>query len=82
MMDSVLNVTRNVETAVDVFFLLNMYVNCVYGKKSAGNWDTEDDEDAETANKRTRCGKKWKKTVKACKTRFQGPLYAAIFAYK
>ncbi len=47
MMDNVLEHTRNLETVVDVFFVLNMYVNCVSGKKSAGLWTIEEDDEIE-----------------------------------
>jgi len=32
----VLKHTKNVELAVDIFFVINMYVNCFSGKKSDG----------------------------------------------
>lgn len=81
-MPIILDYTRNVEVAVDVFFVLNMYVNCFSGKKSAGNWEKEDNIDIDNDTNASHFNKRMRKRLNALKTRFSGPLYASIFAYK
>ena len=45
--------------AVDIFFVLNMYVNCFSGKQSNDKWEAIDDEhveqDLSTINCNRRC---------------------------